>query len=378
MTQSSTIRDLVESIVAQTMDAHVRPLHDDIVEQVVAAVEPVANVTAKESSTPLLRSAIAAIENATQQTDILVALLDGTTSFSGRAALLILRGTSAVGWQARGFDNNDVIKTVKIDVSSGVIAGVVQQCSSALIAPNQFDVRFFATFGAPARDEAVVVPLVVRDKVAAVVYADSGTRAQGMDAAAIELLVRAAGSWIELHALRKAAGLPAPMAARSAVSAVPGTASGLTTQNVAPAPSTSVEAVRRADPEPTPVAERSDSPAQETVATPAVPVRESEASASGAAPGQTATDDEELHRKARRFAKLLVDEIVLYNRDKVSEGKLNKDLYDRLREDIDKSRSTYDRRYGQTSAGSQNYFSQALVAGLADSNAALLGSNFPG
>ena len=42
--------------------------------------------------------------------------------------------------------------------------------------------------------------------------------------------------------------------------------------------------------------------------------------------------------KAQRFARLLLDEIKLYNQVKVTEGRKNRDLYDRLKEDLDKSR----------------------------------------
>ena len=52
-------------------------------------------------------------------------------------------------------------------------------------------------------------------------------------------------------------------------------------------------------------------------------------------------EDQEVHRKAQRFARLLVDEIKLYNQAKVAEGRKNKDLYDRLKDAIEKSRATY-------------------------------------
>ena len=59
-------------------------------------------------------------------------------------------------------------------------------------------------------------------------------------------------------------------------------------------------------------------------------------------------EDADVHRKAQRFARLLVDEIKLYNQVKVAEGRKNKDLYDRLKEDIEKSRGTFQKRYGNT------------------------------
>jgi hypothetical protein len=84
----------------------------------------------------------------------------------------------------------------------------------------------------------------------------------------------------------------------------------------------------------------------------------------------------EIHRKAQRFARLLMDDIKLYNQAKVSEGRKHKDLYDRLKEDIEKSRTTYHKRYGNTLAGAADYFNQELIRSLAEDDVSLLGSNF--
>ena len=89
------------------------------------------------------------------------------------------------------------------------------------------------------------------------------------------------------------------------------------------------------------------------------------------------SEEDEVHKKARRFARLLVDEIRLYNQNKVSEGKQNRDLYQRLKEDIEKSRTTYEKRFGDTPAASANYFNQELIRILADNDIALMGGNFP-
>jgi hypothetical protein len=72
-----------------------------------------------------------------------------------------------------------------------------------------------------------------------------------------------------------------------------------------------------------------------------------------------------------------VEEIKLYNQPKVAEGKQRHDLYDRLREDIEKSRATYDKRYGETPAASADYFNQELIRILADNDISLLGASFP-
>jgi hypothetical protein len=96
----------------------------------------------------------------------------------------------------------------------------------------------------------------------------------------------------------------------------------------------------------------------------------------GGSVSATAGEDGDLHRKAQRFARLLMDEIKLYNQAKVAEGRKNRDLYDRLKEDIEKSRATYQKRYGNSAAASADYFNQELIRSLAEDDVSLLGSNF--
>jgi hypothetical protein len=86
--------------------------------------------------------------------------------------------------------------------------------------------------------------------------------------------------------------------------------------------------------------------------------------------------DPELHKRARRFAKLLVDEIKLYNPQKVTEGREHRDLFERLRDDIEKSRAAYNKRYGSNPPGATEYFNQELVSNLAADDPAALGSGF--
>src|SRR5207302_4593089 len=108
------------------------------------------------------------------------------------------------------------------------------------------------------------------------------------------------------------------------------------------------------------------------------------ASAGAAASAAAATDpfaglsaeDADTHRKAQRFARLLVDEIKLYNQAKVTEGRKHKDLYDRMKDDIEKSRSTYQKRYGNTAAARANYFQQEVVRSLAEDDLTIMGANF--
>ena len=84
-------------------------------------------------------------------------------------------------------------------------------------------------------------------------------------------------------------------------------------------------------------------------------------------------DDAKKHDEARRFARLLVSEIKLYNETKVDQGRKNNDLYERLKEDIDRSRQMYDERISDDVRKVSNYFYDELVRILADGRAEALG-----
>lgn len=97
-----------------------------------------------------------------------------------------------------------------------------------------------------------------------------------------------------------------------------------------------------------------------------------------APPRPTVSEDEErLHNDARRFARLLVSEIKLYNEQKVSEGRANRDLYDRLKDDIDRSRQMYEKRVSPNVAAKFDYFYDEMVSTLAEGDASRLGSDYP-
>jgi hypothetical protein len=95
-------------------------------------------------------------------------------------------------------------------------------------------------------------------------------------------------------------------------------------------------------------------------------------------PIEVGEEERRLHNDARRFARLLVSEIKLYNEQKVKEGRSQNNLYDRLREDIDRSRQMYDKRVAPPVAARHDYFHQELVNTLAEGDTAKLGEGYPG
>jgi outer membrane biosynthesis protein TonB len=95
-------------------------------------------------------------------------------------------------------------------------------------------------------------------------------------------------------------------------------------------------------------------------------------------PVEVSEEDKRFHNEARRFARLLVSEIKLYNEQKVREGRDHADLYDRLREDIDRSRQMYDKRVRPEVSNRYDYFHHELVNMLAEGDPSKLGADYPG
>jgi hypothetical protein len=86
-----------------------------------------------------------------------------------------------------------------------------------------------------------------------------------------------------------------------------------------------------------------------------------------------APEDQKAHDDAKRFARLVVSEIKLYNEAKVNEGRKNKDIYERLKEDIERGRHMYHERVAAPVRDSTNYFYDELVRILAGGDQSALG-----
>ena len=304
--------------------------------------------------------------------------------YAARVALFVVKGNHATGWQGRGFAHDDAVKDFALDENAPAvtraIGRVIGDCAVASVPVADLDARFLQVVGTPASGEGRILPLILKEKVAALVYADSGTEAAGaLDAGALELLVLSTSAWLEVNSLRKQAHKESPATHADSHSVPTGEAqpqpspahpvpafndpfaSHTPGHAMAAAASIASSAVESAPAEPLPIGHAA------TEATPgAMPVSSTSAS----------TEDQEVHRKAQRFARLLADEIKLYNQAKVAEGRKHQDLYDRLKDAIEKSRATYQKRYGNTVAASGNYFQHEIIRSLAEDDVSIMGANF--
>ncbi|MDP9360935.1 MAG: hypothetical protein M3P29_05720, partial [Acidobacteriota bacterium] len=361
-------------------------------EESIAAAQPPAVVSAPSGSdASRVKRGVQAVEHGKSQVDILNALLEQCLAFGSRAAMLILRGETFSGWKGLGFSaaggNDEMVK--RFNAAPGLIPELDRVLRSEQVVI--WDGANLSTrLGVAASSRAILVPMVIKDKVAAAVYVDAtADDTAKLDPASIELLVFTTGLLIDTLAIRKKTPSPSLNDPESAAAAeAPHTAPTAPPRPAAPAPAA---APRPAAPPPAPrpsppVAEESPdatvavsaaqlremltpskpaftmpetdfaaptsaSPSAASFMTTAMPAVEAPRPAPPPPPtpapqpaherddrpstqyipppnltrGGTPTvaaraDDSKKHDEARRFARLLVSEIKLYNEPKVDAG----------------------------------------------------------
>jgi hypothetical protein len=358
-----------------------------------------------------VKSALQNIERGKSQVDVLNGLLEQCVQFGSRAALLILKGETFSGWKGVGFGahggSDENIK--RFNAAPGLIPELDRLLRDERVVQWN-GANLASRFGVTGAKKAVLVPMVIKDKVSAAVYIDCVAADEAkFDPTSLEILVFTTGLLVDTLSIRKKIPSPSLTEEAGAAGAQPAAASPLPPfQTPAPAaprpapaapprPAAPAAAPRPAAPQPV----ASPPHASATVSFSAAQVREAAAAApmpkptfhgEEAAEGRPSTqyvppsaasrpapshapgtEDAKKHDEARRFARLLVSEIKLYNEAKVEQGRKNRDLYERLKEDIDRSRQMYDERIGEDVRKSSNYFYDELVRILADGKAEALG-----
>ena len=413
----------MEGSLSTAIAEHLRAAHERGIE--LAASE---SSRAKASSDmAIVKAGITEINEQGSQADILKALINRAASFAPRVAFFVIKGDQASGWRGRGFEGtvgDDAIQDISISLSSDTVLGsAAKSLTSWSGGPGSHseDHMVLNRLGEEPAQRIVAIPLIVRGRAVAVLYADSAALdSESINLEALETLVKVTGMSVELLTVRsgapKRASEPAPPAEEPAPAYTPTS----DYQESAPAtPDYDFASVNQAAPasdsyaeappaemysvdEPSasgydiapPVSESFTETTSWKDESPATPHFEpEEVQPSTPAPGQTrrrygqetelpveVSSDEErrLHNDALRFARLLISEIKLYNEQKVVEGRSEHDLYDRLREYIDRSREMYDKRVKPEVASRYDYFHGELVNTLAEGDVSKLGSNYPG
>lgn len=439
-----------------------------------------------------LRDATNDISSKTTQSSILKTLVHHAAEFTPRGAFFIIKNEHLVGWRVFGKEGNSdeqAVREVFFPVASSTVLGEAVRSLSAVESSfgTYGDDSIYLNkleFGHP--DKMFAIPLVVRGRSVAVLYADNGDNGDEVNIEALETLARVASLTVEILALARGAKADAEKAEESEAfdesaafeekeefeavevetfepvsEPVEAPETSFTPQEFEMTPAEFAEDFTSKDSEPeiefqqieeeAPVEEESFEPAaevnypaaepasefefetnqtfevaetqfeetpsyevtefepesfapvadpfsafevengkseaevfapepMEAVGEPAVtaPVKTRFSERNVDLPIEVGEEERRLHNDARRFARLLVSEIKLYNEQKVKEGRDAADLYERLREAIDRSREMYDKRVQPPVAARFDYFHYEIVNTLAEGDENKLGESYPG
>lgn len=309
-----------------------------------------------------LRDALQAIATAGAQKDVLEALLSAASGHYARSALFVMKRDGLRGWAGCGFDPESGCDDRKIPgivlpiAGDHLLARAVQSRSLMIAGIEGPGEAVTGALGGTQPHEAGAMPIMLRDRPVALLYGDSGSSRDRSDALWLEIIGRIGGL-----ALANLAGEPVrrahqdPAADRARIPSPAATPP----PEMSPPPETSTPPVPPTDPELQPLlADLDDSPRREM------------------GEGEQPVSDEvrRWHEDARRFASLLVSELMLYNEEAVIQGRRNRDLRQRLSTEIERSRQAYASRVSPEIAGSTSFFDDELIRVLAEGDASLIKS----
>jgi hypothetical protein len=373
-----------------------------------------------------LEAVLAAVCNlltATLPNEVFDKLTEEAHRMGARAVAFEVRGKAAWGASAHGFEPQlteqalrSLVVPLSVDTPFRQVFEIGQHFEGNSDALKK-NANVLKRLKPNSDDSILLLPIRSAGAVSAIFYTDSGGSGASLPEDALKLLAEFASAQLdrlmalsdrEKAAVSKNAGgevqaepaaslepptaaavAPTEVAERSEASTSQGETSGPSVEEPLPAASPVIEAVAPVGPPPAEApAELPDARAtMGFVPAPgpaAVPATEAVGVPPAPAPGaafdvsQLSEAERKMHKDALRFARLLVFEIELYNKTQVAEGRKSRDLYKRLKLDVDRGRQTFEQRFGKTVGKQFDYFHDELVRTLAGNDPSLLGSDYPG
>ena len=248
-----------------------------------------------------LNQAVRRIRQAADPDELGATLLDAAGAFSSGVAWFRITGKAARGERIRGVPEEaaEAFHALKIPLSSAAaLAGTVESRDPVIAATTSREVSqdLAKLLDHPPNGRVSIFPLVVRDRVPALLYA-WGT----VQGPAVELLTQvAAAAWTAMSSPPAAAWDRLPL------------------------------------------------------------------------------DEQRIHLRAQRFARVEVAQMRLFQSDAVLAGRAGRNLYDALRNSIDAAREAFRRSFFAPCSSMVDYLHLELVQTLANDDPDLLGDNYPG
>ncbi len=254
------------------------------------------------------------------------ALLDGAMPFSQVAMVFRIAGKTAILETSRGVETSEF----EVDLQSAPALENAVESKDTVVAvrtSSEFSETIANLIPETMGTKVYLFPIVVDERVVAILYTEPGEAP--LEPSALELLATVAGLALSL---RRAAAV----------------------DNKLPAGLVRIEPP-----------------------TAAAPVDAAKSLVNLMA--SLSREDQELHGRAQRFARVQVAEMRLYKSNLVKAGRENAALYPALRADIDLAREAYQTQFlGDPGKGMFDYLHMELVSALASSDDSLLGREYPG
>jgi len=291
-----------------------------------------------------LSLAVKSLAECTDQIALLDRLLEGASRCFSRACLFLVSEKTARGWSSVGLpeaEGEDPARSLTASLEEGSLLRTAVDTRRSVWREDLAENPPFLpapVIGQRVPRRALAAPLQVRDRVSAILYGDDGgDGARACDFASAEILASVASLCADNLALRTLPAAPDVTAQAEVELRIP--------------------SIEEKPAEPDPLEEELEyvSFAQESHGAPA------------------GAEDTRQHEDARRFARLLVSELLLYNEDVVVTGRKQRDIRHRLREEIAKSRRAYDQRVPEKVRSHADYFNEELVRTLAEGDPLAMG-----
>lgn len=338
MPDTNDVKTRLQKIIDEVSSSTTRLLAEKmaslqkVFDEEIAKSSHVVSVPSEKHDLTDLKAASYALKNAQGQADIISAILMFAGKCVQRSAVFAFKSKKFYGWQAIGLkaDNPSAIVSIKNIVVDGATPSpfldVVTHSKPWVGKAGQNAVleKLYEALGGPVPKEICLFPLMIKDRLIAVLYGDNITGSQVMfQTDAIEVLSIVASLIMEVVSLQRTKGPGATDQLQ------PEKATDIPTQQptkpVAPPPEDMDEATRK------------------------------------------------IHEKAKRTARVIVGDIALYNKAKITQGQQTGKLGDLLREDITKGRDLYHQRVAPEITRATNYYEEALIDLIAKGDRKILG-----
>jgi len=269
-----------------------------------------------------LNQSVRRIRHSLSLDELTATLLDAAMAFAAGAAIFRIADGAAHGDKIRGVAAEEAAAFTALEIplsAAPALAGAVETRDPVIAVTTAAEVsaRMISLASHPPDGRAYIYPLVVKDRVPVLLYCWGGA----VQTAALEMLSQvAAASWDPL-----------------------------------------------VEPEPPKV----EPPQLVNIAAAPAP---SPASAWDA----LSPEDQAIHLRAQRFARVQIAEMRLHDAAAVQSGRAERDLYGALRSRIDAARTAFQQKFFGQSSNMVDYIHVELVRTLAHDDADLLGKDYPG